>query len=340
MSKLLTYILVLLFICSCSNGATEQSLNTIHISGFENKSYDFASLASKVDTLFLYMKKNATEISAVKDICLNGSQIYVVDESGLISMFDVHSGELLSQIKKVGHSSQEYVNVSSIKCVDDTLFVLDGNSRKIIKYNKNFSYLGKINLDFIPLDFEITKDGFLFSRLDVSSGENRFIQTDRNGNTKNKFLTSSPFGEQIYTSKSFVNNTCLNEIYLHEPMSEDIYMWNDGKISPVYNLIFQSDNLNKKKEGNDPILKDYFITSSHFICSFIYDNKQCYCIYSKKDGSIKAGSFDVNSGLPFSPICQKGDTIIGIYHTNDLKALKNWRPKCEDSAFTLFFYKF
>lgn len=339
MSKLLIYISVLILICSCSNGA-EQSLNTIHISGFENKSYDFASLASKVDTLPLYVRKDAAEISEVKDICLNGSQIYVVDESGLISMFDVHSGELLSQIKKVGHSSQEYVNVSSIKCVDDTLFVLDGNSRKIIKYNKNFSYLGKINLDFIPLDFEITKDGFLFSRLDVSSGEYRFIQTDRNGNTKNKFLTSSPFGEQIYTSKSFVNNTCLNEIYLHEPMSEDIYMWNDGKISPVYNLIFQSDNLNKKKEENDPILKDYFITSNHFICSFIYDNKQCYCIYSKKDGSIKAGSFDLNSGLPFYPICQKGNTLIGIYYTADLDALKNCKIKCKNSALTLLFYNF
>lgn len=339
MSKLLIYISVLILICSCSNGA-EQSLNTIHISGFENKSYDFASLASKVDTLSLYVRKDAAEISAVKDICLNGSQIYVVDESGLISMFDVHSGELLSQIKKVGHSSQEYVNVSSIKCVDDTLFVLDDNSRKIIKYNKNFSYLGKINLDFIPLDFEITKDGFLFSRLDVSSGEYRFIQTDRNGNTKNKFLTSSLFGEQIYTSKSFVNNTCLNEIYLHEPMSEDIYMWNDGKISPVYNLIFQSDNLNKKKEENDPILKDYFITSNHFICSFIYDNKQCYCIYSKKDGSIKAGSFDLNSGLPFYPICQKGNTLIGIYCTADLGALKNCKIKCKNSALTLLFYNF
>ena len=339
MSKLLIYISVLILICSCSNGA-EQSLNTIHISGFENHSYDFASLASSVDTLPLYVRKDATEISEVKDICLNGSQIYVVDESGLISMFDVHSGELLSQIKKVGHSSQEYVNVSSLKCVDDTLFVLDDNSRKIIKYNKNFSYLGKINLDFIPLDFEITKDGFLFSRLDVSSGENRFIQTDRNGNTKNKFLTSSPFGEQIYTSKSFVNNTCLNEIYLHEPMSEDIYMWNDGKISPVYNLIFQSDNLNKKKEENDPILKDYFITSNHFICSFIYDNKQCYCIYSKKDGSIKAGSFDLNSGLPFYPICQKGNTLIGIYYTADLGALKNCKIKCRNSALTLLFYNF
>ena len=339
MSKLLIYISVLILICSCSNGA-EQSLNTIHISGFENHSYDFASLASSVDTLPLYVRKDATEISEVKDICLNGSQIYVVDESGLISMFDVHSGELLSQIKKVGHSSQEYVNVSSLKCVDDTLFVLDDNSRKIIKYNKNFSYLGKINLDFIPLDFEITKDGFLFSRLDVSSGENRFIQTDRNGNTKNKFLTSSPFGEQIYTSKSFVNNTCLNEIYLHEPMSEDIYMWNDGKISPVYNLIFQSDNLNKKKEEYDPILKDYFITSNHFICSFIYDNKQCYCIYSKKDGSIKAGSFDLNSGLPFYPICQKGNTLIGIYYTADLGALKNCKIKCRNSALTLLFYNF
>lgn len=339
MSKLLTYILVLLFICSCSN-VNPEHFDTIRVSGFENKSYDFGSLASKVDTLSLYVRKDAAEISEVKDICLNGSQIYVVDESGLISMFDVHSGELLSQIKKVGHSSQEYVNVSSIKCVDDTLFVLDGNSRKIIKYNKNFSYLGKINLDFIPLDFEITKDGFLFSRLDVSSGEYRFIQTDRNGNTKNKFLTSSPFGEQIYTSKSFVNNTCLNEIYLHEPMSEDIYMWNDGKISPVYNLIFQSDNLNKKKEENDPILKDYFITSNHFICSFIYDNKQCYCIYSKKDGSIKAGSFDLNSGLPFYPICQKGDTLIGIYYTADLGALKNCKIKCKNSALTLLFYNF
>ena len=72
----------------------------------------------------------------------------------------------------------------------------------------------------------------------------------------------------------------------------------------------------------------------------MYDHKQKYCIYSKEDGTIKTGSFDINSGRPFSPIFQKGDSLIGIYSTDDIKSLPNWKPQIDDCALTLFIYSF
>lgn len=339
MSRLFIYILILILTCSCSSVKLEQ-FNNISITGYENKSLAFASLASKIDTVFFYVKKGANPISTIKDISLNDSLLYVVDENNFISLFDIHSGELLRQTKGVGHSSQEYLNINSIKCMNDTLFVLDDKSRKIVKYDNSFNYLGKINLRFVPLDFEITNDGFLFSRLDVTNNDNRFILTDRNGVIKNDFVRASSFGEQIYTNKSFVNNKYLNKIYLHEPMSGEIYRWDSGMVMPAYKTTFSSHNENGTKAQNLAIPKDYFITSTHLICSFIYDHKQYYCVYSEKDGTVKAGSFDMNSGLPFSPIFQKGDSLVGLYHTEDLEMLKNWKPKHGHSTLTLFIYSF
>lgn len=224
--------------------------------------------------------------------------------------------------------------------MNDTLFVLDGNGRKVIKYDKHFNYLGKVGLSFIALDFEIASDGFLFSRLDATNKDHRFIHTDKNGVKKDEFVASSSFGEQINTLKSFVNNRHLNEIYLHEPMSNDIYRWDDGMVIPAYKITFTGYDEEKKHGQNSMAPKDYFITTTNIICSFIYDHKQCYCVYSKNDGTTKAGSFDLNSGLPFSPIFQKGDSLIGIYHTEDLKQLKNWKSRRGKSTLMLFIYSF
>lgn len=333
------YILILILTCSCSSTKLEQLFDNVSITGYENQSLDFASLASKVDTMFFYVKEGANPISTIKDIYQNDSLLYVADANNCISVFDMYSGELLKQTRGVGHSSQEYLNIISIRCMNDTLFVLDDMSRKVIKYDKMLNFLGKINLSFVPLDFEITNDGFLFSRLDATANDHRFVQTDKSGVIKNKFVIASSFGDQVYTHKSFVNRD-IDEIYLHEPMSNDIYRWDNGKVMPAYKTIFPNHKKNGEKEGNSVIPKDYFITSTHLISSFIYDNKQCYCIYSKNDDTVKAGSFDLNSGLPFSPIFQKGNSLMGLYHTEDLQVLKNWKPKRGHSALTLFVYSF
>lgn len=339
MNRLFTCISIFILTCSCAIARSEQQFDPISITGYGNQSIDFASLASKVDTVSLYVKEGANPISTIKGIDQSGSLLYVADENNCISVFDMHSGELLKQTKGTGDSSQEYLNIASIRCMGDTLFVLDYEGRKVVKYDKMLRFLGKVDLSFVPLDFEIIEDGFLFSRLDATANDHRFVQTDRNGVIKNQFVTATAFGNQINTHRSFVNNRHLNEIYLHEPMSGEIYRWDNGKVVPAYKITFPNHN-NGTEEQNRAIPKDYFITTDHIIGSFNYGHKQCYCVYSRKDGTVKAGSFDLNSGLPFSPMLQQGDSLMGLYRTEDLRMLKNWKPKDDHSTLTLLVYSF
>lgn len=337
-SALGLYLSIFIFLCSCSKNDVETQSYTINIAGYEDVALDFASLASKVDTLYFYVDENSIPVSMVQNIILTDSLLYVTDAGNCLSMFDRYSGKLLKQTVNIGRASHEYLGIDGIKCMNDTVYILDANSRKVIEYDKNLNYLGKVDLNFAPWDFEVTDDGFLFSRMDVAKDGRRFVHTDKRGSVLSKAVTASPFGEHIVMGKSL--RRYADCIYLHELMSDKIYRWEDGNAVTAYTVSFP-DSKEKDADGQTPILvKDYFVTSKHFICSFIYNQKQHYCIYSKEDGVMKIGSFDLKSGRPFSPIFQKGDSLVGIYSTEDIKALPNWKPQNEDCALTLFIYSF
>lgn len=123
-------------------------------------------------------------------------------------------------------------------------------------------------------------------------------------------------------------------------MSKDIYKWNKDKPELFYEIVFPYNVSNRSGDENSAIIMDCFMTTTHFICSFMYNNRRCYCIYSKENGKIDAGSFDLNSGIPFSPMFQKGDTLVGVFDTDGLSVLKNWKHRQNNSALTMFTYNF
>ena len=338
MKKLIFYLSVCLLLLSCSNNSNQTELCDINISGYEDNTMDFASLASKVDTLYFYVGKEFASVSMIKNIYMTDSLLYVSDFNNCISLFDIGSGKLLKQLVNIGHASNEYLGIEAIAEMNDTVYILDSNSRKVLEYDKNLNYLDKVSLSFVPWDFEVTEDGFLFSKMDVAKDDNRFIHTDKKGTILNADVAASPIGQELFMCKSLIRHN--SDYYLHELMSNDIYRWKEGKMTKTYTVHFSNSNENGANGKQSLFIKDYFVTTKHFICSFMYDHKQNYCIYFKEDGTIKTGSFDINSGRPFSPIFQKGDSLIGIYSTDDIKSLPNWKPQIDDCALTLFIYSF
>lgn len=330
----------LILTCSCSDVTLDRHFKAINITGFEEHEMDFASCASKVDTVFFRVKEGASPISFITSFDFDNEVLAVADGDNRISLFDINTGELLKQAKKVGHAADEYTEANVVKCHSDTIFLLDMQGRKIIKYDKNLNFVGKIVLDFIPLDFEVTDGGFLLSRLDAQEKDKRFIVIDRKGRVQYRMVPASPLGNQLVTIKSFTGNASGEAIYFHEPMSDKTYKWENGKAEPAFAFLFPDHNGNDPQERFTAILQDCFVTSNHLVCSFSYNHKVYYAIYSRTDGKMVAGSFDLKSGRPFSPMVQKGNMLTSLYHSNDMSALSNWKPKVVASELTLMVYYF
>ena len=161
MKKLIFYLSVCLLLLSCSNNSNQTELCDINISGYEDNTMDFASLASKVDTLYFYVGEEFASVSMIKNIYMTDSLLYVSDFNNCISLFDIGSGKLLKQLVNIGHASNEYLGIEAIAEMNDTVYILDSNRRKVLEYDKHLNYLDKVSLSFVPWDFEVTEDGFL-----------------------------------------------------------------------------------------------------------------------------------------------------------------------------------
>ncbi len=326
-------ILLILTISLLSAGCTDTPLpsSKLVIENYENKVYDFASMASDVDTAYFYLSENALPISMITKAFATDKSLYIIDASNTIHVFDVASGELLNQIRTIGHAPNEYLGADAVTGYNDSVFVLDRNQRCITTYDANLNFIQKTKLDFVPMDVLAINGGFLFSRFDVDEDKNRFLLTSRNGKVIKSFVSPNSIGDRITTTSSFAYNHSDDAVYLHEPMSKHIYKFEKGDA----NLFYEIDLSNK-----DALMQDVFVTESNVICNFLYGGRLYTCIHSIDSGETTTGGLDLNSGRPFFPMCQVADKLIGIYHTNELDELPNWETTKQNSALTMLTYQF
>lgn len=326
-------ISALLFFTACSKEQDRQE--EILVSGFENKEYDFAALALNIDSTVLSLEEEDIQISNIKDIYICDSLLLICDDNNTLSLFDVRTGKIKKQRNNVGHSQREYIDLCAVSGHGEYLYALDRTGRKTIKYDKDLNFISSVRIDFVPLDFEALPNGFLFSRFDVSENGKRYILSSLAGENIKEFVTANKLEEIIYTEKSFASDAQLGCAYLHEPMSNEVYYTNGTDIYKRYNFIFRAAESNKKV-----VLRDCFVTPKRIIGTFINNERFYTFIYDIISKECKAGAFDINSHIPFSPMSQNGNILYAVYHNDDLGSLPNWNGDKNNRLLTLYAYYF
>ena len=332
------FFLIIIFIVlfSCKE---DRDIPKILISEFENHAVDFSTIAEKIDTIPLLIGLNNPVVGQPKGIALNDSLIFVVDESNTIFKFYLQNGSFSKLNQSVGQTNKEYTDINAISLLNDRLYVLDQQSQKIIIFDLNLKYVSNIKLNFIPMDFCCIDNGFLLSRLDVSKDNTkRFVRTDYEGNILETYISASPFVGNIASLHSFTGSLDSG-IFIHETASPRIYKWENNRISLAYILEFPQ-YTQPNMENKTIQIKDAYITDNNIICSFLFRQRQYYIIYNKKIQNGKAGYFDLNSGLPFFPMGQYENSILSIFHKEDLERLENWSPKSKDNSAQLFLFRY
>ena len=112
-----------------------------------------------------------------------------IDDSGNIYLFDTgsfsikkfdKSGKFINSFGRKGTGPGEYVNQPSLTCLDDTLYVADGNNNKILLFDNK----GKFVRDIL---FSAKAPKFLFP-----AGKNKFVGLD--------------FGDEIAGEKMYIKS--------------------------------------------------------------------------------------------------------------------------------------
>lgn len=84
-----------------------------------------------------YIKLETTDkcrIGNVKQTVIKNNRIYILSDG--VFCFDIN-GKFIFSINKKGHSRNEYVAINNINIIDDTLYLYDNISNKILTFNSN-----------------------------------------------------------------------------------------------------------------------------------------------------------------------------------------------------------
>lgn len=319
-------------LCAC--GAKE-NLETIVISEFENQPRDFTSMASGIDMVPIYVDSAGAVVSQPYRICANDTLLYVLDDVGTLSMFNLVTGKQVKSIRSVGHAGGEYIRPVSLDLFEDRIYLLDQQSKKVIEYDLSLNYVSHVTVNFVPQDFCRIEKGFLFSRLDKKNGDDGFLYTDKEGNVQKTFVPTNMLGEHVVSMRSFTGNGKHPRI-MHENEASDVWMWVDGQEKLMATLSFREPDSHSGNRDHVQI-KDCYMTDHYIICSFLYDKRQNYAFCSKETGEVIAGFHDINKGLPFFPMSQDGNCILALYVEEDLQELPNWDSRKAKGADFVFF---
>ena len=87
--------------------------------------------------------------SQIKQMFYRNERLYIYEEQtgGLFIFGD--KGKYINKIYNRGEGPNDYVNITSVYITADRIFVLDEMGRKILYYDLNGKYLGRISLNSI-----------------------------------------------------------------------------------------------------------------------------------------------------------------------------------------------
>ena len=182
-------VVVISFLFSCKGKQMkiegEEVSCEIKIDKYEHRTIDLSSFIANVDTVSLFMDDYL--IAPIKDVAMNDSIIYILDNMKSISAFTTFTGNILGYWKKEGLGPGEYIAPQTIVFDNEMLYVLDLHGQCVLSYDYDFNFNKKIAIGFPAMDFIAVSDGFLFYNLNPMGVFKEIVHTDMDGNVLNSF---------------------------------------------------------------------------------------------------------------------------------------------------------
>ena len=250
MKYLIASFTLLLFFSNCSNKKNNfettilSDYNIYKVEVSTNKNYYDSIINLISDTAFVILKeKENIMFSYANKIIEHNNKYFILDKSSLRSIVSFKKdGNPITKYGRIGQGPGEYVSPWDFDIDTTGLYILDTNSKKVIHYSEEGSFLEERKIPFFADAIKRLKNGnFVFNITPDGTQQPSLIYTDSEMNIVGKSLNYRSNYIGGYTTNNIIreNKTGLN--FYRAPSDSLTILDKDGKIKAF--IVF--DFLNK-----------------------------------------------------------------------------------------------
>lgn len=349
MRSLIGYVIVVLFPClilGCANQSKDVGKGdviTINDVGMhELRMSDFVE-----EVKMFKLETDSFIIGEIGDLCVYDSVLYFFDRlTWNVVAYDLQNQLVIRSVNNRGNGPFEYVRPHALSVDSDYLYMLDSSVRKIICYDHLLEPKKEIDLDFTAFDFMKVENGFLLCTVlpEPSLDYHKIIYVSQEGKVKDSYIHTHQYGMTL--GKNFIGGKD-GITYLTIPYSNQIYCWENGKLSGYCYTDYGKLNIPEDDEVEDLGIYDsdyiynnnFFVTSSYLINAFLYKDRIRYHFKENGTGHSYCGIVrDELNGYPFFPRWQWGDSLIGLCRLEEIYQ-ENKESKDDMEGLVALFFK-
>ena len=177
-----------LFSLSCTSKQEYSQKYVFDLDALASDTIFYSQIADSITYLDLD-SAGTNHIQHYTDMVMSSQDIYILDgEQKCIWNFN-YDGSFKRCLNKRGHGPGEYVNLWQFEydSINQELLVLD--SKSVIHYDMDFSFLYKEELDVFATDFKLVRNYYLLSFLGGVSHESGVFLFDRNKKSSRRIIS-------------------------------------------------------------------------------------------------------------------------------------------------------
>ena len=197
MKYLIASFTLLLFFSNCSNKKNNfettisSNYNIYKVEVSTNKNYYDSIINLISDTAFVILKeKENIMFSYANKIIEHNNKYFILDKSSLRSIVSFKKdGNPITKYGRIGQGPGEYVSPWDFDIDTTGLYILDTNSKKVIHYSEEGSFLEERKIPFFADAIKRLKNGnFVFNTTPDGTQQPSLIYTDSEMNIVGKSL--------------------------------------------------------------------------------------------------------------------------------------------------------
>lgn len=290
------------------------------------------------DSLFQYRKHVILEttdeslIQSIGKIIFHNNHIYILDKKERkIVIFD-NTGRFINTFKHFGNGPGEYLSLTDLNIINDTLLLLDRIGGKLIKYNLSDSLLQTTSFTRAKGMYVLDNGNYALN-MELGTAELSSKQTSFNSyaihDGKDIIYESIPYNKHL-NGHSFSNGYGGNTFYHYDdsiftyfPYNNTIYQIdkNNGNINPYLRIKIGDTQieLDDREKVVDKLMKGGIVNTifrfykwgEFLFFSYFYEDGPSCNVLMKKNGSLYyKGHFSVDmNGLPINIATFETDSV-------------------------------
>jgi outer membrane murein-binding lipoprotein Lpp len=328
--KLLAAVILCTFVlqtCTSTSKKEENASNARTITIDLDQQVETKSLQDVVSSVTAIGLEESGEnpIGIIDKMIITNTNIYILDGQRSKSLFIYdRKGKLKNVIRKVGTGPGEFVRPDDfdIQKSSGNLFILDGNQRKILIYNKNGDFISDLKFEIHINSFlTASNNNIILNKANtVSDRSNNQIRiVDAKGNTVTEHLPIPEYSKEITICPRNPLQKFYNDTILYMPsLNDKIYQIHGDEISLRYQLNFgkywPGNEYFEKERGKHPLkiaqslvandyaaFFNYLETKDVLHVNFDHKHKPVSFYYNKKSGtSLLFSPKDENLSFPLT----------------------------------------